>query len=478
MLIQSLAQKRRAILKATKAFEPEFRGSAQILQQTQDFEVIIQGPAETGKTFAALWRVDTFLRQYPNSVGIVVRKTRSSLFSTVLRTYAKIIRLRGSDVQPYGGQKPEWYDYPNGSRLYVDGLDKAEKLLSGEFDFIYGPQCEEFSLGDWETLTTRATGRAGNAPYSMIIGDCNPATQHHWILQRKNVTLLPSYHTDNPRLYDVLGRLTEAGKRTLAILGNLTGVRFFRLFKGLWVSAEGAIYNDYNPDVHLIDWFEPPRSWTRIVGIDFGYRNPFVAQWWCITPDDVLIMYREIYMTSVLVDDHAKHIQRLEKWYFFDANDEPIRDPQGRLLHNPDREPIYAYIADHDAEDRATLAKNGIDTIPAFKAVKLGIEAVQLRMRTRNDGIPRVRFMRDALVELDQTLADDHKPTCTIEEIEGYVWAKSVDGKPGKEEPVKKDDHGMDDLRYIVAFVDNVGQELEETTEIMVHVDEEMVSPF
>lgn len=462
-----------------KKAAPEFRNSAAKLQDIEDFEVIIQGPAETGKTFAGLWRVDTFLRKYPSSVGIVVRKTRASLFATVLRTYAKIVQMRGGDVDPYGGQKPEWYDYPNGSRLYVDGLDKAEKLLSGEFDIIYGNQVEEFTVADWETLTTRATGRAGNAPYSIVIGDCNPATQHHWILQRKSITLLPSFHKDNPRLYDVLGQLTEAGKRTIGILGNLTGVRYFRLFKGLWVSAEGAVYNEYNPELHLCDWFQPPLDWPRYCSIDFGYNNPFVAQYWALSPDDVLYMYREIYMTGVLVEDHAKHMQRLEKWYFFDEDGNPKRDAQGNLRHNPDREPIIAYIADHDAEDRATLARNGIDTIAAFKGVKLGIEAVQLRMRPSTNGLPRLVLMRDALVEVDETLAENHLPICTAEEIESYVWAKSTDGQAAKEAPVKKNDHGMDTKRYMVCFIDNIGVELEPQEEIvMVGYDELDIAPY
>lgn len=468
-------------MKAAQAIIPKFRGNAAKLQEIDDFEVIIQGPAETGKTFAALWHVDSFLRQYPGSVGIIVRKTRASLFATVLRTFAKIMALRGGDVTPYGGQKPEWYDYPNGSRLYVDGLDKAEKLLSGEFDIIYGNQCEEFLVADWETLTTRATGRAGNAPYSQVIGDCNPSTQHHWILQRGNVTLLPSYHKDNPRLYDEHGELTEAGKRSLRILSNLTGVRYFRLFKGLWVSAEGAIYNEYDPARHLVDWFEPPADWPRFVGIDFGFNNPFVCQWYALSPDDVLYMYREIYMTQRLVDDHAKDIQRYEKWYFFDENGLPVRDAQGRIVHNPNREVITAYIADHDAEDRATLARNGIDTVAAFKAVKLGIEAVQLRMRPREDGVPRILFMRDTLVEVDQELADAHKPTCTIEEIEGYVWAKPAqDGQSSKEQPVKKDDHGMDTKRYVVCFIDGIGNELEDITEVAVMSEdyEQDIAPF
>lgn len=460
-------------MKAAKKIQPEFRGAALTLQSARDYEIILQGPAETGKTFAALWYVDSYLRAYPNAVGIVVRKTRASLFATVLRTYAKILELRGNDVKPFGGQKPEWYDYPNGSRLYVDGLDKAEKLLSGEFDIIYGNQVEAFDLADWETLTTRATGRAGNAPYTQVLGDCNPATQYHWILHRPTVRLLPSFHTDNPRLYDAFGVITEAGKRTLAILANLSGVRLDRLFKGLWVSAEGAIYGDYNAATHLCNHFDPPRDWLRIVGIDFGYNNPFVCLWFALSPDNVLYCYREIYMTGVLVDDHAKHIHRLEQWFLYDAAGQPKRDPRGQPIPNPNREHIYAYIADHDAEDRATLARNGIDTIAAYKAVKLGIEAVQLRLKAT------LRFMRDTLVELDTDLADAHKPTCTIEEIEGYVWAKPVDGK-SKDEPIKKDDHGMDTLRYVICFVDGIGRELENQEEVIIYgeTNADLIAPF
>src|SRR5678815_204768 len=99
MILTKLAQKRRASLQTAKAIQPEFRGSALTIQSTTEFETIIQGPAETGKTFAALWKVDSFLRTYPNSVGIVVRKTRASLFATVLRTYAKIVSLKGNDVK-------------------------------------------------------------------------------------------------------------------------------------------------------------------------------------------------------------------------------------------------------------------------------------------------------------------------------------------------------------------------------------------
>jgi predicted transcriptional regulator len=40
--------------------------------------------------------------------------------------------------------------------------------------------------------------------------------------------------------------------------------------------------------------------------VDFGYTNPFVMQWWAEDPDGRLYLYREIYRTRRLVEDHAK----------------------------------------------------------------------------------------------------------------------------------------------------------------------------
>jgi len=445
-------QKRQA--SKAKINQPKFRGAALELQVNTSFECIIEGPAETGKTFASLWFVDQFLRKYDNAVGAIVRDTAKALYSTVLRTYAKIRKHYG-DIKVYGGEKPEWFDYPNGSRLYVFGLDQSEKLLSAEFDIVYSNQTERIPLADWETLTTRTTGRAGNAPYTFVIGDCNPSGANHWILNRPNVKLLHSRHIDNPLLFDDNGDITDQGIKSLGILSNLSGVRLDRLYKGLWVNAEGIIYGDYDANVHLINRFDIPSDWYRFRVIDFGYTNPFVCKWYALDNDDRIYMYREIYKTQTLVEDLAIEIINLSEG-----------------------ENISATICDHDAEDRATLLRRGIETIPAFKAVKLGIQAVQSRFKLAGNKKPRFFYLKDSLVEVDTELEAAHKPTCTIEEIEGYVWAKSANGELNKEEPVKKDDHGLDCDRYAVAFVDNIAYELEPQEETIVEYTPFTISPY
>ncbi|MCP5017299.1 MAG: hypothetical protein GY938_18830 [Ketobacter sp.] len=129
-------------------------------------------------------------------------------------------------------------------------------------------------------------------------------------------------------------------------------------------------------------------------------------------------------------------------------------------------ESYAANIADHDAEDRATLAEGvrhphtgrtlepGIRTLAADKRISVGIEKVGERLKIAGDGKPRMFLVRDSLVEVDQSLKDAYKPTCTEQEFPGYVFPKTNEGKAVGEKPVKVDDHGVDDCRYMVMYLD------------------------
>lgn len=418
---------------ATLPTAPKFRGNALVAQTTSVPEWILAGPSETGKTMAALWRLDALLASTPRAQAALVRKVAADIGPTVLITYKRIIERSDSGAYPYGGEKPDWYEYPNGARLYIGGMDRPGKVLSGERDWIYVNQAEELLLGDWETLATRCTGRGAVTATPMLFGDCNPGPPTHWILRRDRLQKYFSKHEDNPALFDGEGNLTEQGKRTMAALDSLTGVRKERLRWGRWVAAEGVVYEAWDRSVHWIDPFPIPVDWRRIRSVDFGYTNPFVCQRWAIDPDGRMYLYRERYQSKCLVEDHAKEILASDGTERFEATD-----------------------CDHDAEDRATLERHGIPTVPAFKAVTVGIEGVQARLKIAGDGKPRLFIFKDALEQRDEEIAAAHKPVCTAEEIESYIWAKAADGKPVKEEPLKVNDHGMDAMRYAVAQVDGL----------------------
>jgi hypothetical protein len=255
---------------------PAFRGANADAQRITAREWICAGPSETGKTWATLWRLDSLLSDTPGAQAALVRKVRVSIAPTVLVTYKRVIARSGSGATAYGGNSPEWFDYPNGARLWIGGMDDASKILSGERDFIYVNQAEDLTQADWETLTTRNTGRGAVTPTPMLFGDCNPSAADHWILRRRDagaLRLLPTTHRDNPSLYDDRGAITAQGERTMATLNALTGTRRLRLRDGLWVGAEGQFFTAWDEALHVCAPFAVPGNWRIWGGFDYGYSH-------------------------------------------------------------------------------------------------------------------------------------------------------------------------------------------------------------
>jgi PBSX family phage terminase large subunit len=409
--------------------EWEFRGDNLAMRDDRSREAIIAGPSETGKTLACLYKLNSIARQFPNARGAIVRKVRADMDSTVLDLFNRSFIRPAGDVTVFGGERPEHYRYPNGTTVYVGGIDRPGKVLSGALDFVYVNQAEELDLGDWEILSTRTTGRAGVIVPGLLFGDCNPAQSNHWILSR-GLRLYHSRHEDNPSLYTDDGTITEQGQLTLSVLDGLSGIRHKRLRLGQWANVEGAVYDGFDKAIHVIDRFEIPQEWRRIRAIDFGYTNPFWCGWFAVDHDGRMYLYREIYQTRRTVKVHAKQINELSA----DEN-------------------IEATVADWDAEDRATLEENGIYPMAAEKMISPGIQAVQERLTMQGDGKARLYIFRDALVERDESLAARHLPVCLADELEVYAWPKGADGRAVKEVPVDVHNHGCDGLRYATMYL-------------------------
>jgi PBSX family phage terminase large subunit len=422
------------------------RGAARELMRCRADEVLLSGPAGTGKSRACLEKMNLAALKYPGMVGLMVRQVRDTLSSTALRTFDKFVikeQLAAGAVRYIGssGREPARYVYSNGSQIWVAGMDKPSKIMSTEFDMIYVQEATELKSDGWESLTTRL-GRLDTMPYSQLIADCNPDAPTHWLRQRAtsgSVILLESRHTDNPIFYTEDGQRTPAGESYLSKLDKLTGVRRLRLRDGLWAAAEGIIWGSFDPARHVIDRFDIPASWPRLWVVDFGMVHPFVWQAWAIDGDGSLFRYREIHMTGRIVEDHARQIIGLirpgAEW------DDQRKEWVGGTWVEPKPQKI---ICDHDAEDRATLKRYlGMATTPADKRVKVGLDAVEKRFRD-----DRLFFLKNSLVETDQVLVDARLPTVTEDEIGGYVWDDN------KEAPVKESDDGCDTTRYVVQHCD------------------------
>lgn len=434
----------------------EIRGAPAKLWKGVSGEVIISGPAGTGKTRAILEWIHARCRRERLRV-LILRKTLDSAKGSVMVTYTEQVlhefdgkQSAAFDVTYFGGNRlrPAEFTYgETGSKIVIGGMNKASRILSTEYDVIYVNECTELTLDEWEKLAGRVDRPKldDTRPPSLLLGDCNPDAPTHWIMVRANegkVKLWHSRHEENPAMFSRKG-WTPAGKRYLRRLEtSTTGVRYQRYRMGKWVAAEGVIYEGWDQSRHYIDPFPIPADWPRYWCIDFGFVNPFVWGWFAVDPDGRLYLYRQIYRTHRLVEDHAAQGMALSK-------DEP---------------PPLAVIVDHDAEDRATFKrKTGKDTKAAHKTVKDGIQAVASRLKIQEDGKPRLFVFRDGaiddvqygVVEREKDLEEVGKPSGTAEEFPTYIWDPRGDKNPEmKDKPLKEDDHGMDMTRYMVAHLD------------------------
>jgi len=196
-----------------------------------------------------------------------------------------------------------------------------------------------------------------------------------------------------------------------------SGMWYDRRIKGLWVAAEGIIYESFDRGTHTCEPFKIPDDWQRVRGIDFGTVHPFVMLWGAIDGDGRLYIYREYFKTNTLIRHHAERIKDLSK----------------------DEHYIWT-VSDHDAQERLEYEAHDIPTQPANKAVLLGLDKVAQRMVDQIDGRPRVMIFN----------------TCTelIRQLGVYCWRPYEEGKSYREEPLKVDDDGPDVLRYIVMELD------------------------
>lgn len=413
----------------TKRFRPV--GAHRLLWSSRADRILCEGPAGTGKTRNELERVNFLAWRYPESRHLLCRKTRASMSESVLVTWERDVHAGSMHLFGHVRRSNrESYVYPNGSVVVVGGLDKPEKTYSAEYDTINVFESVECTENEIEQLL-RAL-RSGKMPWQQLVCDCNPSAERHWLNVRASqgwFERITTRHTDNPRFFDA-GEWTRDGKQFLKSLEALTGHRRLRLLEGRWCSAEGVVYDEWDAATHIIDAMPTNwQTWRKFRSIDFGFNDPFVCQWWADS-GEALYLYREIYMSSRIVEDHARQI-----------------------LHLSEGEDYTHTVADHDREDRETLHRHGVWTLPASKEIERGLDVVKARLRVRENGKPRMYVLRSAHVESDRKLEIAKRPMRTLDEFDSYVWQQRKDGM-ARDIPLDRDNHGMDAMRYAIMSVD------------------------
>lgn len=394
----------------TRPFVP--RGANRELFLRRDRELVIEGPADTGKSRSCLEKLHTAMTKYPGAQGAMIRKTRNSLRMAAQVTYERHVRPEGAS-RLWGDAE---YRYPNGSVIYLLGLDDPEKIKSMELDMAYVQEASELNEEDWEILTTRITGRGAVMPYVQLIADMNPVDPGFFLYAREKagrVVFLQARHEDNPSITP----------ERIEALEGLTGYRYKRLRLGLRVAAEGMYFEEWDPDKHICEPFDIPPDWTRWAATDWGFADPFGTLFAARHPETRRIyVYREIYAKGLREEQQAAAILAANKG---ERIAQYVADPS---MWNERKESSRPSIA-------SIYHACGVPIVPAGNSRVSGWQIVR---RALAGDVPRLQIMRGRAPNLVRTL-----PAMVHDPLDSEDLADKVGG-------VKTEDHPSDILRYLL----------------------------
>jgi len=317
----------------------------------------------------------------------------------------------------YGQDKvPRRVFLKNGHRIEFKAFNQGRELFQGRaIDSCYcDEQCHHDFQGIFNEIQARLMAKSGFLSWSMT-----PIIPQSFLEER--IEELPE--TDEVFYANLNSNRKSRG-------GYIPDVRVDEMvdewpeevqatrIKGRFASFYGAVYKTFNRSVHVINPFEIPKKWTRYRGFDFGFTNPFVCLWLARDGDENWYVYQEYYRPKTSIGEHITSIKRLS------GTEEYLR----------------SWADPENAEDRAELRKTNIPTMAARKDVAKGIEAVQSKLKTKQNGKPSLFIFR----------------TCrnTCREMSSYSYPTGSKSRNPKDIPMQKNDHTCDALRYVIYSTD------------------------
>ena len=427
---------------------------------------IAGGTYDAGKTYGLVAYMHFLALRYAGARMTFVHRSLNRVYRNIIPTYEKFLGYKppsrddnpeGRDVTRFGGERPEFFEYPNGTRIYMNGLDKPQNLLSDFFDAGFVNQAELLPFAAWDELTARVSERAGVMPVAYLVGDCNPSVPNHWIRQQAKEGKLEFYRMsflDNPEIIEqgspelaefkrafrndpdpkLLKKIehlfTRSGERRVEKLKNLEGLRFKRGFLGLWASGEDLVFEGFDPETHIVDTTIMP-NWPRYLSVDWGYRDAASVIWWAHAPDDRLYAYKEIYKAGVIKPDLIELIK-------------DNCDSYDRIR--------YAAVDSADQDGVEQLRRAGFRVNEPKKDKVAQIQVVQKRLKVDETGQPAIFFLRDRLVHPpDEALKEKYLPVEVTDEFLSLSYSEKRTGNPQKDDAeTDGEKHGIDGTSYLV----------------------------
>lgn len=378
--------------------------------------IICDGSVRAGKTVVmslsfVMWAMETFNEENLGMAG----KTIGALRRNVITPLKRMLKSRGYKVKDHRADNLLVISRNGKSNYFYlfGGKDESSQdLIQGIT--LAGMFFDEVALMP-QSFVNQATARC-SVEGSKLWFNCNPAGPYHWFklewldkLEEKNALHLHFTMEDNLSLDE------KTKKRYYRMY---SGVFFQRFVLGLWVLAEGLIYDMFSKDEHVVQ--TEPRPYEKYyVSCDYGTKNPTTFGLWGFF-NGVWYKVKEYHY-----DGRKRGKQKTDQEYYEDLVS---------FIEDIEQYRLKGVIVDPSAASFiALLKKNHIKVIKAKNDVLDGIRNVATALNKR------MILYNDCCKE-------------TFREYSSYVWDEKA-AERGEDKPVKQNDHQLDADRYFVNTV-------------------------
>lgn len=372
--------------------------------------IIADGAIRSGKTLAmslsfVIWAMTTFNNQNFGMCG----KTIGSFRRNVLFWLKLMLRSRGYGVADHRADNlivVTRGDITNYFYIFGGKDERSQDLIQGIT--LAGCFFDEVALMP-ESFVNQATGRC-SVDGSKFWFNCNPDGPYHWFkinwidkIFEKNLLYLHFTMDDNLSLSEKI----KARYRAM-----YTGVFFQRYILGLWVVAEGVIYDMFDTVKHTVKSLTGLLNDLYYVSIDYGTQNATVFLLWCKNNQGKWICIKEYYYSG--------------------------RDESEQKTDTEYADDLKAFLG--DIKPRAII----IDPSAASFIAELRKRGYNIK-KAKNDVLDGIRYVATLLNQ--ELIAFSEECKNTILEFNSYIWDTKASER-GEDKPIKQHDHAMDAVRY------------------------------
>ncbi len=299
------------------------------------------------------------------------------------------------------------------STIGFKSMDQGrEKFQGASLDYVWFD--EEPPLDIYQECRMRVMDKCGE-----IFGTMTPLKGLTWVYNEiyiNNKQNSEIWHTtmqweDNPFLDK-----KEIELLTLTLNDESIKSRKF----GKFSHAEGLVYSEFDPSIHVVDPFDVPVEWYDNISIDPGLNNPLSCHFYAVDYDGNIYVIAEHYEKEQDIEYHSEKIKEIAQslgWH---------SDSHGRIMA----------LIDSAANQRTLASSKSV-------AELFYDNEILVNTRVNKDmfsGINRVKTLfkaRPAKIVIFRNCVN------LIREIKSYWWGKG-------DTPLKRDDHALDELRYYI----------------------------